>query len=266
MVLKSVATLMAGLCLALADSSISSNLPILYRVDQPNSNVVVFRGANVALAKAHGLIPSYSKTDDSDGDDKDNAGEGDDDGHGSSGNGYGNGYGSGYGNGYGNNGYNGNRYSNNGGYKPEPPKYTTTTTTTTTTTPYTTTTQYTTTTTYKPPKIVYKPAQPTYKPRPTYPQPKPYTPKYNVHEYAPIEANYDWEYAVKEHYNDFGHKESRHGYAATGVYYVALPDGRFQTVRYTADKHGFHPEVVYDGSASYPEEKPSYGKPSYSSA
>lgn len=53
-----------------------------------------------------------------------------------------------------------------------------------------------------------------------------------------IEANYDWEYAVKEHYNDFGHKESRHGYAATGVYYVALPDGRFQTVRYTADKHG----------------------------
>jgi len=266
MVLKSVATLMAGLCLALADSSISSNLPILYRVDQPNSNVVVFRGANVALAKAHGLIPSYSKTDDSDGDDKDNAGEGDDDGHGSSGNGYGNGYGSGYGNGYGNNGYNGNRYGNNGGYKPEPPKYTTTTTTTTTTTPYTTTTQYTTTTTYKPPKIVYKPAPPTYKPRPTYPQPKPYTPKYNVHEYAPIEANYDWEYAVKEHYNDFGHKESRHGYAATGVYYVALPDGRFQTVRYTADKHGFHPEVVYDGSASYPEEKPSYGKPSYSSA
>ena len=43
---------------------------------------------------------------------------------------------------------------------------------------------------------------------------------------------------MKEHYNDFGHKESRHGYAATGVYYVALPDGRFQTVRYTADKHG----------------------------
>jgi len=111
MVLKSVATLMAGLCLALADSSISSNLPILYRVDQPNSNVVVFRGANVALAKAHGLIPSHSKNDDSDGDDKDKAGEGDDDGHGSNGNGYASGYGNGYRRGYGNNGYNGNRYA-----------------------------------------------------------------------------------------------------------------------------------------------------------
>ena len=166
---------MAGLYLALADQSISSNLPILYRVDQPNSNVVVFRGANVALAKAHGLIPSHGKNDGSDANGKDNAGKGDDgDGHDSNGNG--NGYGSGY------NGYNGNRYGYNGGYKPEPPKYTTTTTTTTT--PYTTTTQYTTTTTtYKPPTIVYKPA-PTYKP--TYSQPKPYTPKYNVHEYAPV--------------------------------------------------------------------------------
>ena len=45
--------------MAAADNSLAyPKLPILYRVDQPSSNVVVFRGANVALAKAHGIIPS----------------------------------------------------------------------------------------------------------------------------------------------------------------------------------------------------------------
>ena len=34
-----------------------SSLPVLYRVDQPNSNVVVFRGADVAKARAAGLLP-----------------------------------------------------------------------------------------------------------------------------------------------------------------------------------------------------------------
>ena len=57
---------------------------------------------------------------------------------------------------------------------------------------------------------------------------------------------------MKEHYNDFGHKESRHGYAATGVYYVALPDGRFQTVRYTADKDGrIQLVIVKKGGAKF---------------
>ena len=32
------------------------NLPVLYRVDQPTSNVVVFRGAQVALARQSGLL------------------------------------------------------------------------------------------------------------------------------------------------------------------------------------------------------------------
>ena len=40
--------------LALADNA---KLPVLYRVDQPNSNVVVFRGADVARARAAGLLP-----------------------------------------------------------------------------------------------------------------------------------------------------------------------------------------------------------------
>ena len=32
------------------------NLPVLYRVDQPTSNVVVFRGAQVALARQSGIL------------------------------------------------------------------------------------------------------------------------------------------------------------------------------------------------------------------
>ena len=72
--------------------------------------------------------------------------------------------------------------------------------------------------------------------------------------------NYNWEYEVHDHYssNDFGHKESRDGYQATGKYFVALPDGRTQTVTYVADKNGYVPTVVYEGEASYPEEKASY--------
>ena len=64
-----------------------------------------------------------------------------------------------------------------------------------------------------------------------------------------------------DHYsgNDFGHKESRSGYATRGEYYVALPDGRRQTVTYTADENGYVPEVVYQGEASYPPEKATYG-------
>ena len=71
-----------------------------------------------------------------------------------------------------------------------------------------------------------------------------------------VEANYDWEYAVKDqHYNDFGHKESRSGYSATGKYYVALPDGRFQTVTYVADQDGYRPSVEYSGEPQYPDAK-----------
>lgn len=56
------------------------------------------------------------------------------------------------------------------------------------------------------------------------------------------------------HYNDFGHKESRNGYSATGKYFVALPDGRFQTVTYVANENGYVPTVDYVGAAAYPQE------------
>lgn len=38
------------------------NLPVLYRVDQPTSNVVVFRGAQVALARQSGLLAPTSQS------------------------------------------------------------------------------------------------------------------------------------------------------------------------------------------------------------
>ena len=54
-------------------------------------------------------------------------------------------------------------------------------------------------------------------------------------------------------YNDFGHKESRSGAHTDGKYFVALPDGRLQTVTYTVDDDsGYIPLVEYIGEAQYP--------------
>lgn len=60
-------------------------------------------------------------------------------------------------------------------------------------------------------------------------------------------ARYEFEYMVNdaESGNDFGHKESREGDMARGVYYVLLPDGRRQTVEYEADENGYRPKVTY---------------------
>ncbi|XP_041985838.1 pro-resilin-like [Aricia agestis] len=61
-------------------------------------------------------------------------------------------------------------------------------------------------------------------------------------------ANYSFEYMVKdeESGNDFGHRESRQGDRAEGLYYVLLPDGRKQTVEYEADQDGYRPRVSYE--------------------
>ena len=43
----------------------------------------------------------------------------------------------------------------------------------------------------------------------------------------------------------------------SGSYSVALPDGRIQTVKYTADHvNGYVAEVPYEGTPVYPEAKP----------
>ncbi|CAH2061742.1 unnamed protein product, partial [Iphiclides podalirius] len=65
-------------------------------------------------------------------------------------------------------------------------------------------------------------------------------------------ANYSFEYMVKDDAsgNDFGHRESRQGDRAEGLYYVLLPDGRKQTVEYEADQNGYKPRISYEDVGS----------------
>jgi hypothetical protein len=62
----------------------------------------------------------------------------------------------------------------------------------------------------------------------------------------------------------FNHGENRDGYATSGSYSVALPDGRLQTVNYkVADAYsGYVADVVYTGEPTYP----AYTKPAYAPA
>ena len=89
----------------------------------------------------------------------------------------------------------------------------------------------------------YAPA-PAYKPAPSYPEEPP---------------KYTYSYAVKDDYsnNNFGATEDRDGYATSGSYYVALPDGRLQKVTYSVNGDGgYVADVTYEGEAQYPEAKP----------
>ncbi|CAL4090457.1 unnamed protein product [Meganyctiphanes norvegica] len=85
---------------------------------------------------------------------------------------------------------------------------------------------------------------------------------------------YNYAYAVKDDYHgvDFGANEESDGALVQGAYNVVLPDGRKQTVTYTADHYkGFEANVAYEGEAQYPayappapyappyEQPPSYG-------
>ncbi|KAJ8967061.1 hypothetical protein NQ314_003121 [Rhamnusium bicolor] len=73
-------------------------------------------------------------------------------------------------------------------------------------------------------------------------------------------ANYQFEYHVQDapSGNDFGHEEERQGDVAKGKYFVLLPDGRLQTVEYTADLDGYKPKVSYEqvGNGGYPSGGP----------
>merc|ERR1712140_121616 len=66
---------------------------------------------------------------------------------------------------------------------------------------------------------------------------------------------YAYEYGVADDYSkaNFGQNEKRDGYATSGSYRVALPDGRTQIVTYgTADAYsGNVAQVTYEGVASY---------------
>merc|ERR1719195_464508 len=57
--------------------------------------------------------------------------------------------------------------------------------------------------------------------------------------------------------NNYGANEDRDGYATSGSYYVALPDGRLQKVTYSVNGDGgYVADVTYEGEAVYPEVKP----------
>merc|ERR1712212_880679 len=93
---------------------------------------------------------------------------------------------------------------------------------------------------YHPAPVVHKPA-PVYHPAPVVHKPAPYhpAPAYKEPSYdAP--AVYEYGYAVADDYSgaNFASNEKRDGYATSGEYRVALPDGRTQIVTYsTADAY-----------------------------
>merc|ERR1712002_380522 len=127
---------------------------------------------------------------------------------------------------------------------------------------------------YEPAPLPYKPAPAPYKPGPApyKPEPAPYKPApvYKVEEeeeYAP--QPYKYEYGVQDDYTNaaFAKSESQNEVGTvTGSYKVNLPDGRIQTVTYTADEvGGFKAEVTYEGTPVYPPEpKEGYGNGAYS--
>merc|ERR1712168_308705 len=101
---------------------------------------------------------------------------------------------------------------------------------------------------YEPAPLPYKPAPAPYQPAPVY--------KVEEEEYAP--QPYKYEYGVQDGYTNaaFAKSESQNEVGTvTGSYKVNLPDGRIQTVTYTADEvGGFKAEVTYEGTPIYPPE------------
>jgi hypothetical protein len=81
-------------------------------------------------------------------------------------------------------------------------------------------------------------------------------PKY-VEEKLPPQP-FAYEYGVNDDYSkaNFKKTESQDGNGVVaGEYVIALPDGRIQTTKYTADHvNGFVAEVSYQGEAVYPPE------------
>merc|ERR1712025_1167999 len=100
------------------------------------------------------------------------------------------------------------------------------------------------------------PPPPAYAPAPYHPAP---APAYKPAPYDEAPKPYAFQYGVKDDYSgaNFNAQETADGKAVSGSYQVALPDGRVQTVTYTADHYnGYVADVAYEGQAVYPEAKP----------
>merc|ERR1712038_977806 len=75
---------------------------------------------------------------------------------------------------------------------------------------------------------------------------------------------YAFQYGVADDYSGakFNAQEAADGKVVSGSYQVALPDGRIQTVTYTADHYnGYVADVKYSGEAVYPKYEPKPYKP-----
>merc|ERR1739845_199967 len=83
-----------------------------------------------------------------------------------------------------------------------------------------------------------------------------HAPAYAAADLAEV-SPYSYNYAVADDYSGaaFNQAESNDGNGVVeGSYSVNLPDGRVQTVKYSAnDYDGLVSEVTYEGTASYPE-------------
>ena len=133
---------------------------------------------------------------------------------------------------------------------------------------------------YHAPAPVYKPAPaPVYHapaPAPVYHAPAPVKPVYHAPaHHAPAQhdepAVYAYNYAVADDYSgaNFQAGENRDGYATSGSYSVALPDGRLQTVNYKVDDaySGYVADVTYSGEPKYaPAPAPYKPAPVYKAA
>merc|ERR1719445_2479582 len=95
-------------------------------------------------------------------------------------------------------------------------------------------------------------------------------PAYKAEVYPDEVSPYTYTYAVADDYSkaNFQAEESSDGAGtAQGSYRVALPDGRIQTVTYTANGYdGYVADVTYEGTAQYPEAVPYKAAPAYAPA
>ena len=102
---------------------------------------------------------------------------------------------------------------------------------------------------------------------PAYGAPAPYhapAPHHAPAHYDESPKPYAFQYGVADTYSgaQFNAQETADGKAVTGSYQVALPDGRIQTVTYTADHYnGYVADVKYEGTPVYPEAKPYHPAP-----
>eukprot|EP00094_Tigriopus_californicus_P002458 TCALIF_02375-PA protein Name:"Similar to Ccp84Ab Cuticle protein (Anopheles gambiae)" AED:0.07 eAED:0.07 QI:0/0/0/0.5/1/1/2/0/163 len=91
-------------------------------------------------------------------------------------------------------------------------------------------------------------------------------PSYNEPKYDEAPKPYSFQYGVNDQYSgsNFNAQETADGKGVQGSYQVYLPDGRVQTVTYTADHYnGYIADVKYEGEPTYPkyEPKPAPYKP-----